>query len=353
MARDFLSDRPCPVCGCHKCDVVHKSVVTVVCCNSCGMVYNDATEDVDYSRSKYTVGFEEWNQERYDETGDRIESLPIKSDASILDVGCATGGLMRSLEKYGFTNLNGIDPSPECIKQARACELDNGHYRIGTLNDTGCVMPVKGKWDVVILSHVLEHIRDVRAAMQKLREIADSVYIEVPDSQRYADNEVSPGADFNKEHVNHFDMQHLQMVFETYGFVTRACGEYNCNPNNSPAIWAYFSRTKTLRSSVARQVDRSVNLLQSYKNKLSLIKGSVVVWGIGQLSLMIEEVVKGKVVAAVDSYAVGTYAGVPIQNPAEAIFGDFPIVVASVLHFDAISAKIRDMGLTNQVVTLL
>jgi len=34
----------------------------------------------------------------------------IKLNQRILDLGCGTGGLLRRMQRYGFTDLNGLDP---------------------------------------------------------------------------------------------------------------------------------------------------------------------------------------------------------------------------------------------------
>jgi SAM-dependent methyltransferase len=343
MGGRILSGRPCPVCDCHKCDAVHKSVVTVVCCQSCGMVFNDATEDVDYSRSRYAAGFEEWNQERYRQAAERFSRLGINTRATILDVGCATGGLMEALENHGYAP-EGIDPDPKCAEAALA--------GVGTLMD------LKSRWDVVILSHVLEHIRDVRAAMQKLREVADSVYIEVPNAQRYVDNEVSPYQQWNKEHVNHFDMFHLQSLFAGYGFQVRACGEYECNPANSPAMWAWFCRDKSLRQAANLYGDRSAQLMHGIEQRLAEVKGPVIAWGIGSLARRLESMLEGKLLYSIDANVrpeePSTYYGkrIVLGTIEKSLRADVPILVTTILHKDAVLADIKRLGLTNPVITL-
>ena len=36
-------------------------------------------------------------------------------NASILDVGCANGGLLEALRALGYSNLVGLDPAPACV----------------------------------------------------------------------------------------------------------------------------------------------------------------------------------------------------------------------------------------------
>ena len=40
-------------------------------------------------------------------------------DTKILDCGCGTGNIMKYLQRYGFTNLQGFDLAPEMVEAAR------------------------------------------------------------------------------------------------------------------------------------------------------------------------------------------------------------------------------------------
>ena len=44
-----------------------------------------------------------------------IPHLKAKN-ARILDIGCSTGGLLSVFKLKGYSNLVGIDPSPECAR---------------------------------------------------------------------------------------------------------------------------------------------------------------------------------------------------------------------------------------------
>ena len=44
--------------------------------------------------------------------------LPSRA-ATILDAGCATGGLLTALQNQGFTAVVGLDPSPRCAAACR------------------------------------------------------------------------------------------------------------------------------------------------------------------------------------------------------------------------------------------
>lgn len=79
----------------------------------------------------------------------------------ILDVGCGAGALLADLVDAGFTRLSGVDPFIEHdIELGRA-----GRIQKGTIHD------VDGEFDLIMLHHSLEHIRDQHATLTRVREL--------------------------------------------------------------------------------------------------------------------------------------------------------------------------------------
>src|SRR5208282_2668417 len=58
--------------------------------------------------------------------------LPSRA-ASILDAGCATGGLLTALREQGFTAVAGLDPSPRC---AAACRERGFEAYVGSISSS-------------------------------------------------------------------------------------------------------------------------------------------------------------------------------------------------------------------------
>jgi SAM-dependent methyltransferase len=79
-------------------------------------------------------------------------------DAKILDLGCGSGGLLRRMQRYGFSDLTGVDPYT-------SIEADEPGFRIkrAELNAAG-----EG-YDLIMLHHVLEHLADPRGALEDVR----------------------------------------------------------------------------------------------------------------------------------------------------------------------------------------
>ena len=181
------ASRPCPVCSSSKVDALHNmkfelpassplpSHYRVVSCETCGMVYADSQS----SQSNYDKYYEQFS--KYEDTktasgggytpSDRARLNEIasvlaeylKPSDSIVDIGCANGGLLEALSDRGFTNLTGIDPSPACIKNIQKRGFNGYVSDLSKLS-----IEVIGTYHVIILSHVLEHIFDVKRAIMDL-----------------------------------------------------------------------------------------------------------------------------------------------------------------------------------------
>jgi FlaA1/EpsC-like NDP-sugar epimerase len=84
----------------------------------------------------------------------------------------------------------------------------------------------------------------------------------------------------------------------------------------------------------------------------------VIVWGTGQLTMkMLSDtaLADAKIIAFVDANPIHSnkrIRGVPILSPAKIPSGNWPIIVASLLHSGGILKLIQNLGLTNRVVVL-
>src|SRR5712691_7865737 len=378
-----LSTRSCPVCSATICEPLHKQRFilperhplsdgySVVSCESCGFVYADTSLrqqqfDDFYARfSKYEdpqtgtgTGLTAWDQKRLSDTAREIARC-VDRDARVLDLGCANGGLLAELRKIGFSRLAGLDPSPACVRNTAALGFDC---------QRGCLPNLPsdlGEFDCVILSHVLEHVLDLRAAMTALSNIV-MVYAEVPDAARYHLFLVAPFQDFNTEHINHFSSTCLTNLFRLFGYEKGSGGHKDIASSAdslTPAVYGLYRRTaaapapvlndRNLREAIGLYISGSRQLLDAIDSHLAeSLKGSpaVVVWGTGQLTmkLLCETVLGSHSIAAfVDSNPINQGAlirGVPVLSPLELQRSGLmePIVIGSLLHGQDIIAGIRE-----------
>jgi SAM-dependent methyltransferase len=387
--------RRCPVCGHDHAEVIHSQRfvvpgnretdrMDVVCCDRCGVGFADteisqAEYDALYADvSRYAAGpaaqvaDSERDLGRFRTVAAAVERQTPGKRARIADIGCANGLLLKALAERGYSNLCGIDPSADCVRHAAA--VDGVQAFVGSLS---AIPPEAGRFEVVVLSHVLEHVRDVRAALEALKPFmtpSASLYVEVPDARRYADFAWSPFQDFNTEHINHFSETALKNLFCLTGFVPHdfdAKDILSAPGMPYPAVFGFgkladrpgppLEKDHELRLRLLAYVRVSADLMRRIDTHLqAALMGArrVIVWGTGELTakLLADTVLaEADIEQFVDSNPVNqgrALQGRPIVAPHALRSGVEPIVVSSILHAPAITRTIRELGLANPVVTL-
>jgi SAM-dependent methyltransferase len=390
-----IAKRQCPVCGWQSVDLLRRfdlvvpaghlldEQIDVVVCRRCGVGYNDsARSQAEYDRyyadaSKYDdpgtttgAGVADWDRKRLEEAVQFIAAR-FPRTARVIDLGCATGGLLRCFQDAGFVDLVGIDPSDRCIGITRELKVEAHRGSIFEL-------PAISPGDVCIVYAVMEHIRDVRAAVVGCRQLlrdGGCLYVVVPDAARYAQYAPSPFQDFNTEHINHFSVTTLDRAVCECGFETVECTPFDIptNAGVSAAIGGLWRRTDRreerafardhhLCAALSRYVDISERRMREIGEWLQyeIDPGEPhMVWGTGQLlykMLGISPLKDLEIGAFVDSNPVNQgkrLRGVPVLSPQQAASRTEPIIVASVLAFESIERRIRhELGMTNRLVRL-
>lgn len=392
--------RSCPVCGGHGASRLHArrfvlpdghlldAPYDVVACRTCGMAFADTPLAQDVYDAYYAEGSKyadeqtgtgggdaAWDDARLRETAETIDGFLPDADVRLVDVGCASGGLLRWLATRGRRRLDGVDPSPACVRAVSALEGVRGH--VGSL----LALPdaVLGA-DAAVVSHVLEHVRDVDGAMAALCALvrpSGRLYVEVPDAARYEECLVAPFQDFNVEHINHFSARSLASLLERHGFRVVGSGRKTIPASASaqyPATWAVAERagagpadgwTPTfdadLGPALEGYVRASRSRLSSYDARFErLLRESpaLIVWGTGQTTreLLAETPLgRARVIAFADSnplYHGRRLAGAPVVAP-EALHGyDAPILVGSLVSQQAIVERATALGLRDRLLLL-
>jgi SAM-dependent methyltransferase len=85
--------------------------------------------------------------------------LPPWGDNRLLDVGCGTGALLDLYRRLGW-EVAGIDRSPDAVAAARGRGLP---VHLGDVFDAS----FGARFDIVLLSHVIEHVRDPVAVLAR------------------------------------------------------------------------------------------------------------------------------------------------------------------------------------------
>jgi len=85
----------------------------------------------------------------------------IRKDASILDIGCASGTFLVQLKQNGFTNGTALDYSAEAIEQCKKRGIAQAYVMDGHKPE----FPDES-FDVIIASDSLEHLQHDEVALQ-------------------------------------------------------------------------------------------------------------------------------------------------------------------------------------------
>lgn len=393
--------RECEVCGSNVSSVLVEIPITeptssnseqflsVLRCLNCGFVFNDVGQsqaelDLNYElHSKYSntslyfaqpdesavVADAPWDLLRLSATAAFI-SERFGTDTPVLDIGSATAALLGFLQRNGFTNLTASDPSRLAINTARKRYRVRG--LVGSIFEIGEL--TQERYGLIVLSHVLEHIRNAKAAIVECLKLLDdsgAVYIEVPDAARYSDFFIAPYHDFNTEHINHFTVASLGNLVKAAGFEVSfvETGECYCSqedlypvirmvvePSNSDRQHAQASGdTKRdgveVENGFARYISASQMEIEGIVRRLCELGSAspVVCWGYGQLSYKLIPLLKEhlNIVAVTDGSSEKWGQAVPALGlevvPPSAVPAGSTIVVLSRHHTSAIVESISGL----------
>lgn len=129
----------------------------------------------------------------------------------LIEVGCGKGLFLEQLQRDGF-RITGLDPTYEGNNPAIVREYFTA--------DTGL------RADGLILRHVLEHVRDPIAFLERIREAnggGGTIYIEVPCLDWIAERRA--WFDLFYEHVNYFRLGDFQRMFGSVQEAGRLFGD--------------------------------------------------------------------------------------------------------------------------------
>ena len=97
----------------------------------------------------------------------------------VFDVGCGRGEFLEYSIKEGIKMIEGIDFDPICVKMSKKY----AKCYLGNINDAQLLLKNKN-FDLILMSHSLEHMRDPQAILEKLSLFTDYFLLAVPNPLR-------------------------------------------------------------------------------------------------------------------------------------------------------------------------
>jgi SAM-dependent methyltransferase len=336
------TDRCCPCCGAETREIIYHqkfselTLITgygVAICLQCGMGYATPCPSQDdlnlyYSKMSKYEDSHAADDARITETVETLYGIISHFD-SVLDVGCANGRILEGLRSRGYEYLFGATHASTIVGR---------------------------EYDFIILSNVLEHVRDCRELLRQLYDKLSPngrLWVEVPDPTVLGND--APYQQFSTEHINYFSLQSLVSMLEGAGF-SALQAEYS-----KDAIRGLFSRGVLADRSSKIRLLHYITESQARDESLSIPEGPFLVWGTGALTLRL--LAQGtipieSVFCFVDSnrnYQGKVVEGKLVIAPGELRdeeYSDIPILIASFLHGPEIEAQIQQMGLKNKIVRI-
>ncbi len=172
----------CKLCGNTKLNLVLKAdKFEILECNNCKIAFTNPPPVIpDYGSMDFHSGENREKAETLTHIHDlhtdwqmliRMQAKMIaenfNKDAEILEIGCGEGILLDEVRKLGFTNVQGIEPSTTASARAQRKGLNvrNAYFDVGVTDK---------KFNLVMMSHVYEHIEDPLAFIEKVKGILKS-----------------------------------------------------------------------------------------------------------------------------------------------------------------------------------
>lgn len=219
---------------------------------------------------------------------DFIEGTGIKVE-SVLDIGASMGALLSEFRNRGYNDLYGIEPSENNKKYVR--EQFDLEYFTGTLEEY-VVSEIDKKYDLVTLSHVLEHTSNPVEFVNNIKKINGKYFfLEVPVMNITMCEE--PYGIFFYEHLGYFSNESLSYLMKKCGYKPlRMSIEYNLD-GEAPqfptlvSLWE-IGEGRVIENSMSMDVvleeyiNDSERLLEKVNNRIKEIKSDkLAVYGTG------------------------------------------------------------------------
>jgi len=355
----------------------------VVVCTHCGAGFADGIPsqgemDSYYSdRSKYSHDFSDgtgspWDLKRFEETADQIIPHLKSRDSRILDIGCATGGLLSIFARRGFTNAIGVDPSPACA--AMASRLHRVRVQVATFAD---LSNWDERFDLIMMLGVLEHVRETKDAVSsasRLLRPGGLLYCAVPNVDGLDGCPNAPYQQFSIEHVNFFSRYSLKRLMFECGMAETRDWTWTVEWREGvwePIVSGLYTHGKSPMPAFDSTTDIALQRYLAFSEKgdrkiittidsLILSGEPVIIWGAGTLArrlLANTRFADVNIVAFVDSnphFQNTQLSGRPIWHPKQISNRRETILICSISFIKEISQTVRIRHrLPNRIVSLI
>lgn len=167
----------------------------------------------------YDDGLEEWRTICATQKVENIIELAQgESFDKVLELGAGSGILLQMLSKHNFAkHYYALDISESSIVQIKKKKI-KGLESVACFDGYHIPYP-DNHFDLVVLSHVLEHVEHPRMFIREVKRVCKAAIIEVPcDYKSGVDRKVKALTDYG--HINVYTPTLLRFFLRTEGFAT-------------------------------------------------------------------------------------------------------------------------------------
>jgi len=270
----------CPICGSQERDEISQKDKyglphLISLCKKCGFLYASKRldkgsytdfyihhfNDIDIG---YSVGFDTSFKDQYNNAKNAIypfveDYIEENKKLNILEVGCSSGGAMQYFKEKGH-NVIGLDLGIDAINYGKNKGLNLINIDLPDFN-------TDIKFDLVVYNSVLEHISDLNAHLNKLREILTDngkVFIRVPGIKNLHNNSFHKFDLLNfitLPHIYYFSVITLTNLFKKKGFK---------NLKSNEVIFALFEKSAIKDFKIRNDYNEVLEYIKKQDNILKI-----------------------------------------------------------------------------------
>lgn len=175
-------------------------------------------EKINFNKSEEILLLLNKNKALLDYNFGKFFEAKISKKSCILDLGCGYGSFLYFLQSHQYGNVTGVDLSTEEIN---LCNKFFKSYKFFQADIFDYINNTKDKFDVIYLSHVLEHIKKERVVefLESVKNILTTngfFILIVPNSAAYFNSAANRYGDLT--HEVGFTDKSLKQVLMTAGF---------------------------------------------------------------------------------------------------------------------------------------
>ncbi len=272
-------------------------IFSIVICKSCGFIFQNPSPPQkkinDFYKNNYTYSSRIKKKFRVSKkiilgVKDQVETSRefINQNSKILQIGSSQGYTLSQFKKISKNTL-GIEPSSFSSKFANS-------MKIKTINNffENVYKKIQTKFDFVILTHVLEHIKDPVNFLKKIKETMKTdgkLLIEVP---LFSNQKYLPINYFTFEHLNYFSKTALENIISISGFKfeKKIQKDYHLDdyPIQRTIVSNNMNKTFKLKSDFKKNnyfskqlIKKEINAFKKIVTKIRNTNNIFIVWGAG------------------------------------------------------------------------